>query len=264
MNELIKINGDKVDGRDLYEFLQVKTPYTMWFERMCEYGFVENTDFWTANKNVIRDDGTVMPQKQIDHELTINMAKEISMIQRTDRGKQARLYFLECERQAKSVKTTTPSYQIEDSIERAKAWIVEEEERRKLLTTTKKQEQLIGELKPKADYTDTILQNKQTVPITKIAKDYGMSGQAMNKLLHELRIIYKLDGQWLLYSDHQGKGYTHSKTDHYRDRYGDIAGVYMNTEWTQKGRLFLYEVLKKNGVLPMIERNEDNNHAETD
>jgi anti-repressor protein len=259
MNELIKITGDKVDGRDLYEFLQVETPFKKWIDRMLEYGFVEGVDFWTSLSE------STGGRPATEYELTINMAKEISMIQRSERGKQARLYFLECERLAKAVKaTTTPSYQIEDSIERAKAWIAEEEERRKLLTTTKKQEQIIGELKPKADYTDTILQNKQTVPITKIAKDYGMSGQAMNKLLHELKIIYKLDGQWLLYADHQGKGYTHSKTDHYRDRYGDIAGVYMNTEWTQKGRLFLYEVLKKNGVLPMIERNEDNNHAETD
>jgi anti-repressor protein len=94
MNELIKINENRVDGRKLYEFLQIETPFNKWFERMCKYGFVENTDFWTANKNVIRDDGTVMPQKQIDHELTINMAKEISMIQRNKRGKQARQYLL--------------------------------------------------------------------------------------------------------------------------------------------------------------------------
>ena len=102
MNELIKINNEnKVNGRSLHEFLQIGTPYTIWFERMCEYGFTENTDYWTANKNVIRADGVEMPQKQINHEMTIEMAKEISMIQRNERGKQARLYFIECEKRLK-------------------------------------------------------------------------------------------------------------------------------------------------------------------
>lgn len=123
-------------------------------------------------------------------------------------------------------------------------------------TTIAKQTQLIGELKPKADYTDRILQSKSLVTITQIAKDYGMSGAAMNEKLHELGVIYKLGGQWLLYSKYQAKGYTHSETVGitHKDGSGDVR---MNTKWTQKGRLFLYQFLKKNGILPVIEQDHD-------
>ena len=123
-------------------------------------------------------------------------------------------------------------------------------------TTIAKQTQLIGELKPKADYTDRILQSKSLVTITQIAKDYGMSGAAMNEKLHALGVIYKLGGQWLLYSKYQAKGYTHSETVDitHRDGRGDVR---MNTKWTQKGRLFLYQFLKKNGILPVIEQDHD-------
>ena len=129
MNSLIKINTDNmVDGRSLHEFLQVKTPYTIWFERMCEYGFTEETDYWTANKNVIRADGTEMPQKQINHDLTIDMAKEISMVQRTERGKQARLYFIECEKRSKVMPITYRQID-EPSAQRAKASLLNAETR---------------------------------------------------------------------------------------------------------------------------------------
>lgn len=151
-------------------------------------------------------------------------------------------------------KQLLPSYQIEDEIERAKAWIKEREHTKALEIANKQQEQMIGELKPKADYMDTILQNPDVVPITVIAKDYGMSGQEMNKLLHKFHVIYKVGKQWLLYSEHQAKGYTHSKTDTYRHKDGSVAGIYMNTQWTQKGRLFLYNLLKKHDVFPLIEQ----------
>ena len=123
-------------------------------------------------------------------------------------------------------------------------------------TTIAKQTQLIGELKPKADYTDRILQSKSLVTITQIAKDYGMSGAAMNAKLHEMGVIYKLGGQWLLYSKYQAKGYTHSETVDitHRDGRGDVR---METKWTQKGRLFLYQHLKKHGILPVIEQDHD-------
>lgn len=123
-------------------------------------------------------------------------------------------------------------------------------------TTIAKQTQLIGELKPKADYTDRILQSKSLVTITQIAKDYGMSGAAMNEKLHALGVIYKLGGQWLLYSKYQAKGYTHSETVRIKHSDG-TRDVKMNTKWNQKGRLFLYEFLKKHGILPVIEQDHD-------
>lgn len=129
----------------------------------------------------------------------------------------------------------------------------EREKNKQLETEVKVKTQLIGELKPKADYVDTILQNKGLVTITQIAKDYGMSGQVMNELLHELKVQYKQSGQWLLYSKYHGMGYTHSETVDITRKDG-TPDVKMNTKWTQKGRLFLYELLKSNGHLPIIEQ----------
>lgn len=147
------------------------------------------------------------------------------------------------------------SYMIEDPIERARAWIRERQQYNDAITEVEKSKQIIGELKPKADYTDHILQNKGLVTITQIAKDYGMSGKAMNKKLHEMGVIYNLGGQWLLYSRYQAKGYTHSETVDITHSDGR-ADVVMNTKWTQKGRLFLYQHLKKHGILPVIEQNQ--------
>ena len=80
-----------------------------------------------------------------------------------------------------------------------------------------------------------------------------MRGKKMNSLLHELKDIYKMGSQWLLYSKYQAKGYTHSETVNIEHSDGR-SDVVMNTKWTQKGRLFLYELLKKNGTLPIIEQ----------
>lgn len=150
-------------------------------------------------------------------------------------------------------KLTKASYMIDDPIERAKAWIKEQEEKQALQLTNKRQEQIIGELRPKANYVDTILKNKGLVTITQIAKDYGMTGQAMNELLHHFGIQYKQSGQWLLYVDYQNEGYSHSTTIDIVRKDGS-PDVKMYTKWTQKGRLFLYELLKDNGVLPVIEQ----------
>jgi phage antirepressor YoqD-like protein len=92
------------------------------------------------------------------------------------------------------------------------------------------------------------------VNINAIAKDYGMSGVKLNALLHGLGVQYSQDKQWLLYAKHQDMGYTHSQTIEYQHKDG-TPDVRLHTQWTQKGRLFLYELLKETGVLPMIERN---------
>lgn len=99
-NELIKITQDEngnsvVSGRELHEFLEVKTPYKDWFPRMVEYGFAENVDFISLAQKCAKPNGG---RPKIDHALTLDMAKEISMIQRTEKGKQARQYFIEVEK----------------------------------------------------------------------------------------------------------------------------------------------------------------------
>ena len=113
--------------------------------------------------------------------------------------------------------------------------------------------QLIGELKPKADYLDRILQSKALVTITAIAKDYGMSAKTFNKILHDLKVQFKQSGQWFLYSYYQDCGYTQSETIELEHKDG-TKFVKMNTKWTQKGRLFLYNLLKENGIVPVIEK----------
>lgn len=117
------------------------------------------------------------------------------------------------------------------------------------------QNQRIGELQPKATYYDLILQNNSLLAISAIAKDYGMSGQSLNKKLHELEVQYRLGEQWLLYAKYHGKGYTFSKTQNYSRNDGS-QGSKLHTYWTQKGRLFIYDLLKQNDILPLIEREE--------
>lgn len=117
-------------------------------------------------------------------------------------------------------------------------------------------EQQIAEYEPKISYLDTILSSKDTVTITQIAADYGMSAQAMNKLLNELNVQHKVGGQWILYRKHMRHGYTKSHTTEIPKADG-TSMVVMNTKWTQKGRLFIYDLLKKEGVLPMMERGEE-------
>lgn len=129
----------------------------------------------------------------------------------------------------------------------------EKEARLKAEQKTIEQKKAIEVLKPKADYTDMILKNNSLVTITQIAKDYGMSGKAMNRKLHEMKIIYNLNGQWLLYSKYQSEGYVHSETIPIKHKNG-YEDAKMNTKWTQKGRLFLYERLKAQGIMPVIER----------
>lgn len=242
MKELIKINTNENDitlsGRELHEFLEIKTEYKKWFSRMIEYGFTENVDYQRVTQKCPTLGGI---QEIVDHEIKLDMAKEIAMIQRNEKGKEARQYFLKVEKAWNS-----PEMIMKRALEIANKRV------EKLQSENTQQKQIIGELKPKADYTDIILKNKGLVTITQIAKDYGLSGQALNDKLHELKVQYKIGEQWLLYSKYHSKGYTHSETIPITRKNGK-KDVNMITKWTQKGRLFIYELLKKNNILPLIE-----------
>lgn len=115
-------------------------------------------------------------------------------------------------------------------------------------------EQQVAELKPKASYYDTILNNKDLVPVSYIAKDYGYSAKGFNLLLKELKIQYKLAGTWLLKSKYQSYGWTSTASYPIETIHGHKTSTIM--KWTQKGRLGLYNELKKHGILPMIERED--------
>ena len=113
--------------------------------------------------------------------------------------------------------------------------------------------QQIAELTPKATYYDLILQCKDLLSVTEIAKDYGMSAKGMNKKLHELGVQYNQSGVWFLYAKYQSEGYTQTKTQNYNKSDG-TQGARTHMYWTQKGRLFLYDFLKSKGLLPLIEK----------
>lgn len=116
-------------------------------------------------------------------------------------------------------------------------------------------EQRVNELQPKADYYDNILNNPGLTTVTAIAKNYGMGAPTFNKLLHDLGVQYNQSGVWFLYSKHQDKGYTHTEPFDYVDSNGR-SQVKVRTKWTTKGHIFLYQLLKRNDVLPMIEQEQ--------
>lgn len=254
MNELIKVNyieseQPTVSGRELHEALEVKTPYTQWFDRMAEYGFTENVDFSTVHKNVIRSDGSVMPQTQYDHQLTIDMAKEICMIQRSEKGKQFRQYFIEIEN-----RWNTPEAVMARALQMANRKLEEIKNTNKQLSETVAiQTQQIAELQPKASYYDVVLNCKDLVAISVIAKDYGKSPQWLNNYLHGKGIQFKQGNIWLLYAKYCDKGYTGTKTQTYPGNDGEIHSK-PSTYWTQEGRRFIYGLLKGDGIVPLIER----------
>lgn len=133
----------------------------------------------------------------------------------------------------------------------------EERERNKTLTNTIAiQNQQIAEMKPKVSYYDIVLQCKDLVPISVIAKDYGLTANRLNKILKEKKVQYKQGKIWLLYKSYAEKGYTSTKTFNKELDDGKTKN-YIHTYWTQKGRLFIYDLLKKYGILPMIEVGDD-------
>lgn len=111
------------------------------------------------------------------------------------------------------------------------------------------------EARKQTRYLDLIIESKGSVRVTQIAADYGMSANKFNKLLHQLGVQHKVNGQWILYKKYMGKGYTDSNTFDYVDKTGRLQAN-MTTTWTQKGRLFLYELLKDNGILPLVEQDD--------
>lgn len=244
MNDLIKVNYDNdrptVLARELHEFLEVGTPYHKWFPRMAEYGFDENVDYVVTDIFVPNSNGGKQTQK--DAQLTIEMAKEICMLQRNEKGKQARQYFIQLEKDWNSPeKVMARALKIADK----KIMLLQDE--------NAQQKQIIAELNPKASYYDVVLQTKDAISTSQIAKDYGKSAKWLNDLLHTLSVQFKQGGVWLLYEKYADKGYTRSRTHTYSGDDG-MQHSKLHTYWTQKGRLFIYELLKSHGILPLVEQ----------
>ena len=239
-------NEPTVSARELHKSLEISKRFSAWFETNSQ-GFVENEDFTSVLSGTVVNNGA---HREIqDYSLSVDMAKHICLMSRTEKGKECRQYLIDLEKA-----WNTPEQVFARALKMADQTIAKLKGSVETLTAeVSVKNQIIGELKPKADYYDEILKNPGLVTITQIAKDYGMSGKKMNDILHDLGIQYKQSGQWLLYDKYSKNGYTHSETvdivrsDGRRD-------VKMNTKWKQKGRIFLYNMLKEKGIVPMIEQ----------
>ena len=264
MNEIvIAVNYDSdkptVSGRELHAALMIETRYNDWFPRMCEYGFVEGRDFnLLKNEQVQVEGGRAVKRKLLDHQLPIDMAKEICMIQRSEVGKRCREYFLEIEKKWNSPEAVLARALLlaNQQLQLAKG------ENTKLLETNSEQAEQIESMQPKVTYYELVLNAEGIVPITTIAKDYGKSGRWLNGWLHEQGIQYKQGEVWLLYQKYADKGYVKSKTYTVTDENGNPLAK-PHTCWTTKGRLFIYELLKEHGILPLVEQDGGESNGNT-
>ena len=182
-NEIIKINMRElekptVSGRELHSALEVNSNYTTWFNRMCDYGFTENIDYKTCFPNLETENHG--GQNKVDHQITIDMAKEICMIQRSEKGKQFRQYFIECEKA-----WNTPEMIMSRALKIAQTQLD------MLKSENLKLEAKIEEDKPKVKYHDDVINTGNLITTTNIAKDLGYrSAQPLNKILIKNKIIF--------------------------------------------------------------------------
>ena len=216
MNELIKINYESdrptVLARDLHEFLEVKTAYKDWFPRMCEYGFAEGEDYCSFLSD--RSDGLPGKPRQ-DAQLTIDMAKEICMLQRNEKGKQARQYFLQLERAWNSPEAV---------MSRALRMAEERLERFKAINANLSVQNAI--MQPKAEYFDGLCDRESLTGVRETAKLLGMKQNDFVKWLIDHKYIYRdKRGRLMPYAEHVDSGlFTVKET--YNDK-TDWTGVQM-------------------------------------
>lgn len=216
MNELIKINYESdrptVLARDLHEFLEVKTAYKDWFPRMCEYGFAEGEDYCSFLSD--RSDGLPGKPRQ-DAQLTIDMAKEICMLQRNEKGKQARQYFLQLEREWNSPEAV---------MSRALRMAEERLERFKTINANLSVQNAI--MQPKAEYFDGLCDRESLTGVRETAKLLGLKQNDFVKWLIDHKYIYRdKRGRLMPYAEHVDSGlFTVKET--YNDK-TDWTGVQM-------------------------------------
>ena len=247
--ELIKIttneDGQKlVSARELHEGLKVKSKFNDWItKRITKYGFVENQDFILVTQKKVTNNPKNPYTEQKDYVITVDMAKELCMVENNELGRQFRKFFIEAERELRIIKKLD-SYMIEDPIERAKRWIEEAEERKALMEENIKKDEEIKVLKPKAEFTDKFLQDDTLYKATDIAKEVGMTATKFNRLLEGLGIQFKQGGKWYITSEYDGNGYTKPYTFEYKE-----GKIQTQMRWSSRGRKFILDTLESLGII---------------
>lgn len=171
------------------------------------------------------------------------------MIQRSEAGRKFRQYFIKVEETWNS-----PEAVMARALQFANNQLsLVKKQNMELLETVAVQNQQISEMKPKASYYDVVLNCKDLISTSAIAKDYGKSAIWMNRYLHDKGVQFKQGNIWLLYQKYAEKGYTSTKTHSYSGCDGDMH-TKVHTYWTQKGRLFIYELMTADGIYPLIEQ----------
>lgn len=244
-NELIKVtvknDQQLVSARDLYKGLGIKRRFSAWWEQNSN-DFKENSDFQRVLISTPRENrGSIELQ---DYALTIDMAKQLCLLSRTKKGKEYREYLIEIEK-----KWNDPQNVVQRAMD------ILHSENLQLKLENKSLNRQLEESNKKASYLDVILGTTDAMVTTQIAMDYGYTAVKFNKLLHALGIQHKVNGQWILYKAYMGKKYTTTKLHTYTDKHGKDHAKPL-TAWTQKGRRLIYDILKENDVLPLIERED--------
>ena len=243
MNELIKIevkDGQQLaSGRELHKFLEIKTPYTQWFERMCEYGFNENTDFILVSQKSESSNITGVKVLQ-DHLMTLNMAKEISMLQRNEKGKEARTYFIKCEEAWNSPEmilaraNQIQSRMIEDYAKKIEVL-----------------ENKIQEDKPKVEFYNDVTDSKHTCDMQTVAKVLNFKGVGRNTLFEILRNENILQPDNKPYQKFVDAGWFRLIETKYNDETSGELRIYFKTVVFQKGIEKISNILKGLGYLQL-------------
>lgn len=239
----IKVENDQqlLSARDLHKGLGLKKQFTDWVKQNFK-DFEENIDFVFTPQSVNMPNGGT---KQIkDYFLTIDMAKQLCLMSRTEKGKQYRKYLIEVER-----KWNDPQEVVK------RGYAILQNENTQLKLENKNLTVQLEESNKKASYLDIILGTPDALAITQIAADYGYGAVNFNKLLKQVGIQHKVNGQWILYKVYMGKGYVVSQAFTFKDHLGKDRSK-TTTYWTQKGRKLIYDVLKDNDILPLIERDD--------
>ena len=179
-------NGKRaVSARDLYNFLGCTERFQSWFDRQLQYGFVEGVDYTSVKSFTVVGNGAEKPIE--DYAMTISMAKEVSMIQRNEKGKEARTYFIACEQKLQEL--ASPSYMIDDPIKRAEKWIEEEKQRQQLAIDNQKKAEKIEQDKPKVIFADAVSTSQRSCLVAELAKILKQNGVniGQNRLFEWLR-----------------------------------------------------------------------------